>query len=403
MKRPITDRIAIERALERSIAAILPSREELIQALSSGKRLRFYIGCDPTGPNLHIGHATNFLLLERLRKLGHEIIVLFGDFTARIGDPTEKESVRKVLTEKEITENIKTWKEQVGRALNLNDPENSVRIELNSKWLSALGFSEIVDLASAFTVQQMLERDMFEKRWKDEKPIYLHEFFYPLMQGYDSVALDVDAEMGGNDQLFNMLTGRILLKKYKNKEKFVITTTLLINPKTGKKLMNKSEGDYVALSAKPSEMFGGVMALPDAAITQLFIDCTEVPLSEIEEFKQKIKNGTNPRDIKARLAKEVVSLFHSKNDAEDAEKEFNQAFRDGKPSEFVAVALEGKTLANTLIEKKIIESKTELRRLIAEGAVTHIASGEKMGEEFLKKQTSGEYRIGKHRFVRIKV
>lgn len=365
--------------------------------------MRFYIGCDATGPDLHIGHATNFLLLERLRKLGHEIIVLFGDFTARIGDPTAKDTARKILSAKEVEENIQTWKAQISKALRLDDPENPVRIEKNSKWLSTLNFSDIVNLASVFTAQQMLERDMFERRWKEEKPIHLHEFLYPLMQGYDSVALDVDVEVGGNDQIFNMLTGRTLLKKYKDKEKFVIATTLLEHPQTGKKLMSKSEGSYVALSATPGEMFGGVMALPDGAIPQLFLDCTEVPLSEVHQITQDLKGGAkNPRDIKSHLAKEIVARFHGTEAGVQAEKDFNQTFREGKPQEFMEIKVSNsKSVADALIVHKVIESKTELRRLIKESAITSVASGEKQGEDFLKSPPPGEYRIGKHRFVKI--
>lgn len=365
--------------------------------------MRFYIGCDATGPDLHIGHATNFLLLERLRKLGHDIIILFGDFTARIGDPTEKDTARKMLSEQEVEKNIQTWKEQVSKALRLDDPENPVRIEKNSVWLSTLNFSDIVNLASAFTAQQMLERDMFDRRWKEGKPIYLHEFLYPLMQGYDSVALDVDVEVGGNDQVFNMLTGRTLLKKYKGKEKFVIATTLLEHPQTGKKLMSKSEGDYVALSATPREMFGGVMALPDGAIPQLFLDCTEVPLSEVHQITQDLKSGTkNPRDIKSLLAREIVARFHGIETGDQAEKDFNLTFREGKPKDFTEIKISGsKSVADALMEQNIIESKTELRRLVREGAITRVASGEKQGEGFLKSPPPGEYRIGKHRFVRI--
>ena len=399
MEKINTNRIAIEQAIERSIATILPSREALINELMSGKKMKFYIGCDATGPDLHIGHATNFLLLERLRKLGHEIIVLFGDFTARIGDPTGRDTERKMLSEAEVGENISNWTHQVGCALNLNDAHNPVRIEKNSSWLGKLGFAEVLDLASSFTAQQMIERDIFDKRWKNKKPIYLHEFLYPLMQGYDSVALGVDGEVGGNDQTFNMLTGRTLLKKYKNTEKFVIATTLLINPKTGKKLMSKSEGRYVALSATPNDMFGGVMALPDEAISQLFIDCTEVPITEVGQWEQKLKDGVNPRDAKIHLATEIVTRFHSRTDAEKARASFRSTFGEGRPQEFVDVPQA--SAAETLLEKGIISSKTDLRRLIADGAITEVGSGKKQGEDFMKNPPPGEYRLGKHRFVRI--
>lgn len=397
-----TNRKNIEAALERSIATILPSRDAFVAALSGGKRLRFYIGADPTGPDLHLGHATNFLLLERLRRLGHEIIVLFGDFTARIGDPTEKDAARKMLTAKEIAEHIRTWKKQVGKILSLTDKGNPVKIKKNSAWLGKLDFSDIIGLASAFTAQQMLERDMFAKRQRAGQPIYLHEFFYPLMQGYDSVAMNVDAEVGGTDQLFNMLVGRTLLKKQRDKEKFVIATTLLENPRTGKKLMNKSEGGYISLRAAANEMFGGVMALPDEALVQLFLDCTEVSLQEVGQIEQQLKSGANPRDSKARLAREIVSLYHGKDAGAKAEEEFNRAFREGKPKEFLEISVsDSVSVADALLGKKLIGSKSDLRRLIMEGAVTNLDTGAKMGEAFLKTAPAGKYRIGKHRFVEI--
>ncbi len=401
-----TNRKSIEAALERSIATILPSREAFVAALSSGKRLRLYIGADPTGPDLHLGHATNFLLLERLRRLGHEIIVLFGDFTARIGDPTEKEATRKMLTAKKITENIRTWKKQVGKVLSLNDKKNPVKIMKNSVWLGKLNFSEIIELASAFTVQQMLERDMFAKRLRAGQPIYLHEFLYPLMQGYDSVAMNVDAEVGGTDQLFNMLVGRTLLKKHQDKEKFIIATTLLENARTGKKLMNKSGGGYVAMGAAANEMFGGVMALPDEALVQLFLDCTAVSLQEVGQIEQQLKGGASPRDIKARLAREIVSLYHGEDAAAKAEGEFTRAFREGKPKEFLEISASDSVsvadVADVLLEKRIIKSKSELRRLLKEGAITNLDSNTKMGDDFLKTAPLGKYRIGKHRFIEIK-
>ena len=200
-----TDSELVDQILTRSIAHILPSKEELKKLLQSGKRIRIYIGADATGPDLHLGHATNFILIEKLRKLGHEVIILFGDFTAMIGDPTGKEVTRKPLTQSDVDSHISTWKAQVEKILDFSDKENPPRIVKNSEWLSKLNFGDILKIASNFTVQQMIERDMFQKRHEDQKPIHLHEFLYPLMQGYDSVALDVDVEIGGNDQTFNML------------------------------------------------------------------------------------------------------------------------------------------------------------------------------------------------------
>src|SRR3989344_1890200 len=228
----------INELLTRSVAKILPTKNGLREALESGKRLRIYIGTDATETSLHIGHATNYMILEKLRKLGHEVIFLVGDFTARIGDPTDKnETARKQLTREQVELNVKTWIDQVKPVIDVDNKENPVRVLYNNDWLSILTFEDVINLASNFTVQQMIERDMFQVRMQSEKPLYLHEMFYPLMQGYDSVAMDVDIDMCGMDQKFNALAGRTLLKKLKNKDKFVLITTLLVNPITGEKMM----------------------------------------------------------------------------------------------------------------------------------------------------------------------
>lgn len=234
MKNIDTNNEKIEEILTRSIAEILPTKDGLRNELKSGKRLRIYTGTDATGTSLHIGHATNYMVLEKLRRLGHEVIFLVGDFTARIGDPTDKnETARKQLTREQVIENVKTWIDQVRPVIDVDNKENPVRILFNNDWLSKLSFEDVINLASNFTVQRMIERDMFQVRMQSNKPLYLHEMLYPLMQGYDSVAIDVDVEMCGRDQKFNALAGRTLLKKIKNKEKFVLITTLLENPKTG--------------------------------------------------------------------------------------------------------------------------------------------------------------------------
>src|SRR3989344_279021 len=208
-----TDEQKIEEILSRNITRVLPNVDSLKKAFASGERLRVYTGIDPTGPELHLGHATNLILLEKLRRLGHEAVLLIGDFTALVGDPTGKYSTRPSLSKKEIEENIKTWKKQAGKILDFEDKKNPAIISRNSAWLSKLKLAEIISLMAQFTVSQMIERDMFQKRIKERKPVFLHEFLYPLLQGYDSVEMDVDIEIGGNDQTFNMGVGRYLLKK----------------------------------------------------------------------------------------------------------------------------------------------------------------------------------------------
>ena len=399
-----TDPKKIEEILTRSIQTILPSKDSFKKELLSGKKLKIYVGADATGTQLHIGHATNFMILERLRQLGHEVIILFGDFTAQIGDPSGKDTARKPLTNAEIKKNLETWKDQVSKLVKISRFDNGARIVQNSAWLSKMNFADVVKLASNFTVQQMMERDMFQKRSEEKKPIFLQEFFYPLMQGYDSVVLDVDVEIGGNDQTFNMLMGRTLQKITRNKEKFVVATTLLVNPKTGKKLMNKSEGNIIGLNDEYNDMFGKVMALSDEVIIQVFIDCTYVSMDEIEKIKKEMDDGANPRDAKMRLAKEIVTIYHGKAKAEKAENNFIETFKKGGVPENIEEILGGigSFLSEILVNKQIISSNSEFRRLVLEGAITDPETGGKIIDPKYKVSKSLMLRIGKKRFVKIK-
>src|SRR3989338_10644515 len=239
------DKKRIEEILERGVVSeILPSKEEFVAKLMSGQRLKIYIGADPTSNALHLSHAKNYMFLEELRQLGHEVIVLVGDFTAQIGDPTDNTATRVQLSEEEVNTNVKSWISQIKPLMSFGDRKNPPKIKYNSEWLSKMTWKDELLLASNFTVQRMLERDMFDKRLKNDAPIYLHEFQYPLMQGYDSVAMDVDVELCGTDQVFNALVGRTLLKRLKNKDKFVVAVNLMENPKT-KELMSKSRGTGV--------------------------------------------------------------------------------------------------------------------------------------------------------------
>jgi tyrosyl-tRNA synthetase len=305
--------------------------------------------------------------------LGHKVILLIGDFTARIGDPTDKTATRIQLTREEVIENTKSWIKQLAPIIDIQNKENPVEIVYNHDWLAGMTFEDVIDLASNFTVQQMLERDMFEKRIEENKPIYVHEFFYPLMQGYDSVHLDIDIEMCGNDQKFNALTGRTLLKRYKNKEKFVFITTLLENPITKEKMMSKSLGTGVFLDMSPSEMFGKLMMQPDENILQLFTDCTYFELSEIEEIKKQLEEGkTNPRDIKVKLAREIVKIYHGEKEADGAVEYFVNTFTKKEiPTDMPE--FKPKTgdynISAVLIESGLVPSKGEVRRLLDQGGV----------------------------------
>ncbi|HOX10504.1 MAG TPA: tyrosine--tRNA ligase [Candidatus Moranbacteria bacterium] len=396
----------IDEILTRSISQVLPTKEEFKNLLLSGKKLKIYIGADATGPQLHIGHATNFMLLEKLRQMGHDVTVLFGDFTAMIGDPTDKNAARIRLTKKQVAENILSWREQVSHVLSFDDSANPAKIVKNSEWLSKLDFSDLIDLASNFTVQQMMERDMFEKRIKEAKPVYVHEFFYPLMQGYDSVHLDVNVEIGGTDQTFNMLVGRTLQKKYNDKEKFVISTTLLINPVTGKKLMSKSEGGFVALNDSPNEMFGKIMALPDETIIQVFIDCTYVSMEDIKKLEKEMEDGDlNPRDAKLRLAGEIVEIYHGEDKARDARDYFIKTFSQKEIPENVAefkIDGESKKLAEILVESGNAKSLSDARRKIEQGGVSIDEEKLTDAQAIITKEKNGKVlKIGKLGFIKI--
>ena len=400
-----TDPKIIDEILSRSIKTIYPSKESLKTELLSGRQLRIYVGIDPTAIYVHIGHSTNYILLQKFHELGHKIIVLIGDFTAMIGDPSDKTSLRKKLSFKEVRENLKTFRQQIGKIVKLNDKKNPVQFSFNSKWLTKLSFGEVMGLASNFTVQQMIERDAFQKRIRENKPLYLHEFFYPLMQGYDSVAMDVDIEIGGTDQIFNMLAGRILVKNLQKREKFVIATTLLENPATGEKLMSKSLGTGIALNDSPSDMYGKTMRLPDEAIAQCFIDCTFWSLNKINKKMSTVKNGSlGYRDFKMLLAYEIVKIYHGEKKAKIAQESFINTFQKKEVDIETIPEIEtssGELLVEILLRNKSIASKGEFRRLLTEGAIHNIGTKERVTDPHLKITNESAFKIGKKRFIKI--
>ncbi len=393
-----TDARRIEEALTRGVGAVYPSREFAAARLASGERLTFYLGIDPTGPSLHLGHAIALKKLAELRGLGHQAILLVGDFTATIGDP-DKIDVRKPLSREEVLANALAYKEQAG-ALLAFDGDNPAELRYNSEWLSKLSFAEVLLLASKMTVGQMIERDMFQRRLKEGRPIYLHEFLYPLMQGYDSVAMAVDGEVGGTDQTFNMLAGRTLLKQMSGKEKIVLATKLL-EDETGKK-MGKTEGNMVALADSPQEMFGKVMRFDDSLILNGFTLCTFLSQEEIAEIKKSLDEGENPRDAKMRLASEIVALYHGGEAARAARNSFIEAFQKGGiPDDITEVhAVKGGDFADALVAAKIITSRGEWRRLIEQGGV-HTAAGETITDVAYAPKSGDILKIGKYRFVRV--
>ncbi len=391
-------RADIEALFERgTVVEILPSKEYFIDACISGKKLKIYFGADPTGSALHIGHAKNIMFLEELRKLGHEVILLFGDFTARIGDPTGKGTTRRQLTSEEVDKNVKDWLRQVEPLLDFKDKVNPAKVVYNSTWLEKLTFAQVIDIASNFTVQQMLERDMFSKRLKEGTPIHLHEFMYPLMQGYDSVVMDVDAELCGTDQTFNALAGRTLMKRLKDKEKLVIVLNLIANPKTGE-LMSKSNGTGVFINATPNDLFGSIMALPDPMIEPLFLNCTRIPMTEKEALLAR-----GPREAKARIAFDIVRRLHGEVLARGAEEAFTNTFaKKGVPDDVLEIKLDSAILVDALIKAGVVPSKTEWRRLVTDGAVRTEAD-EKITDPLWKPTSTTILKIGKRRFVKVVV
>lgn len=392
-----TDATAILEILTRGVERVYPSREFLEQKLRSGARLTIYHGIDPTGPTLHIGHAVTLLKLSQFQKLGHRVILLVGDFTARIGDPTDKMAKRGPLTEAQTRAHAKEYQKQAGRALEFSG-DNRAELRYNSEWLEKLSVADTYKLLSHMTYAQTIKRDMFQKRIAEGRDLFLHEFLYPILQGYDSVALGVDGEVGGNDQTFNMLVGRDLLKRMKSREKFVVSTRLLVDSE-GKK-MGKTEGNMVAFSDSPPGVFGKVMSWHDTMILPGFELCTNVALSEVEGVKKELESGANPKEAKLKLAETITSLLHGEAEAKKARAAFAAAFTEGKPIDFIEIPHSGDPMT-TLIEKGIVASRTDLRRLLAEGAVTNIDTGAKMSEDFFKSAPGGKYRIGKHRFIRI--
>lgn len=358
----------VEWFLTHAVETVYPTRDALRERLLSGQQLRVYLGMDPTGPTLHLGHMIPLQKLRELQKLGHKVILLIGDFTAMIGDPTDKTATRKKLTREEVLENCKLYKQQASFLLDFDGP-NAAEFRFNSEWLAKMSFVDVVELASHFTVQQMMERDMFEKRMEEGKPIHLHEFLYPLMQGYDSVALDVDIEIGGNDQTFNMLAGRTLFKAMKQREKFVLANRLLSDP-TGKK-MGKSEGNMLALTDDPKDAYGKVMSWTDEMIVPGFEICTQKTVNEVTDVKVALKNGENPIQWKKLLASQIVEGIWGEESAKEAADAFVKVHSQGeKPEEIAELLVDGpKQLIEVLVEAGFVTSKADARRQIEQGGV----------------------------------
>jgi len=367
----LTDEKIINRILNKGVENILPSKEDFKNLLLSGKRLNIYQGFDPTAPTLHIGHTVGMRKLEDFRRLGHQVYFVIGDFTARIGDPSDKTSARVKLTKQQVEENMKLYVNQASHYIDIFNKENPVKVVYNSKWLEPLNFEDIVELSSIFTVQQMLKRSMFQERLKSDKPIYLHEFLYPLMQGYDSVALNIDVEVGGNDQLFNMLAGRDLVMNTLNKEKFVVAMKLL-EANDGTK-MGKTSGNMIELSDSANNIFGKVMSFDDKLIPIGFEILTEYDLEQVEKIKERLKNGENPMILKKLLAFEITKDIKGEQEAKNAQEYFENIFQKNNLNTKIpirAIKQNNINILDLIVQCKITNSKSQAKRLVEQNAVT---------------------------------
>jgi len=385
------------------------SEPELLKKLEKAKAekrpLRVKQGFDPNAPDIHLGHTVGLRKMRQFQDLGHDIYFLIGDFTGRIGDPSGKSATRKQLTEEEVRKNAQTYKEQVFKVLN---PEKT-KVVFNSQWLGKLSFEEVLKICSRYTVARMLERDDFANRYKLEKPIGIHEFLYPLMQGYDSVAMQADIELGGTDQKFNLLVGRTIQREY-HQEPQVIITLPLIEGTDGVEKMSKSLNNYIGISERPQKMYGKVMSVPDKLMLRYFELVTDVSLEEIEKIKNGLEgNILHPRDVKKRLGREIVKLYHGNNAALLAEEEFEKVFKKKLfPEKIKEIHLkktdleEGKIwITNLILQSGFIESKSKIKRLIAQGGIK--INGNKVSDPYLDLtvQDGMVIKIGKLNFIKI--
>ena len=386
--------------IKRGVDEILPE-EDLIEKLKSGKTLTIKAGFDPTAPDLHLGHTVLINKLRTFQQLGHKVVFLIGDFTGLIGDPTGKNVTRKPLSKEQVLENAKTYQEQVFKILD----EDKTEIRFNSEWMDKLGAAGMIKLAASQTVARMLERDDFKKRYSNGQPIAIHEFLYPLVQGWDSVALESDVELGGTDQRFNLLMGRELQKEQGQKQQSIVMVPLL-EGLDGVQKMSKSLNNYIGITDAPNDMFGKVMSISDDLMWRYYDLISFRPLEEIAELKSRVANGENPRDIKIMLAKEIIARFHDDAAAEGAHQDFIQRFQknaipDDMPELEIALSDEGIAIGNLLKEAELVGSTSDAMRMIKQGAVK--INGDKVEDTRLVITEKGEnvYQVGKRKFARI--
>lgn len=386
--------------LERGTEEILV-KSELVEKLKQGRPLRIKVGFDPTAPDLHVGHTVIINKMRQFQELGHQVIFLIGDFTGRIGDPTGKSATRPPLTEEQVNQNATTYKEQVFKIL---DPDKT-EVAFNSTWMGKMSSAEMIQLAAKQTVARMLERDDFNKRYKSNQPIAIHEFLYPLVQGYDSVALRADVEMGGTDQKFNLLVGRELQRMYGQEQQVVITLPLL-EGLDGVNKMSKSLGNYIGITDAPNDMFGKIMSVSDELMWRYFDLLSFRPLTEVKKLRQDVADGFNPRDVKFLLAEELITRFHNKAAAVAAQEDFITRFQKGAlPDELPELSIETETaelpIANLLKNTGLVESTSEAFRMIQQGGVK--IDGVKVEDRnlLISKGTVAVIQVGKRKFAKV--
>jgi tyrosyl-tRNA synthetase len=401
-KQPASSITATLDALKRGAEEIL-LEADLVDKLSRGKVLRVKAGFDPTAPDLHLGHTVLINKLRHFQEHGHEVMFLIGDFTGMIGDPTGKSSTRPPLTREEVLANAETYRQQIYKIL---DPEKT-RVVFNSEWMGKMDAAGLIQLAARHTVARMLERDDFHKRYSNGQPIAIHEFLYPLIQGYDSVVLKADIELGGTDQKFNLLMGRELQKQY-GQEPQVIMTVPILEGLDGVQKMSKSLGNYIGINEKPNDMFGKLMSISDTLMWRYFELLSFRAVDEIDGLKRKVAEGANPRDIKFELAKEIVARFHDAAAAERAQADFIARFQQGSiPGDIeqksVNIPGDSMAIANLLKDAGLVDSTSEAIRMIRQGAVR--IDGERVEDQKLaiRKGSEHVYQIGKRRFAKIRI
>jgi len=399
-----TDSKKIKEILERGIEQVI-DKKNLLKKLKSGKKLRIKLGIDPTGPKIHLGRAIQLWKLRNFQDLGHQIVFIIGDFTGQIGDASDKQAMRKPLTEEEIKENLRTYKKQIGKILDLK----KVEFHRNSEWLSKLKIKDFLSLAMSFTAQQMIQRRNFRERWEQNKPIGLHELSYPLLQGYDSVMIKADVEIGGFDQLFNLKMGREMQRIFGQPPQDIMTSQMLYGL-DGRK-MSTSWGNVINITYNPRNMYGKIMSMKDELIEDYLKLTTRFPLKKIEKIKKDLKEEKlNPKEAKSILAKEIIKMYHSKKAGETAEKEFNRVFREKKLPLKIPVFKSSKKslpILDLLTKANLASSKNEAKRLILQGGVSIRIKNQELRikdwRQDIKLKNGMILQVGKRKFLKIRL